>query len=507
MENKRLKQIIDSFLSFDTSSEAEVRSKLIVNLIEYLGYPPELRAEEYPVYGYEGGKLINAKPADFILFQSNEYVKHKGEKTQKSLDWVYNNSLLVFEAKDKGKMPPNLGQPIFYTVWTRAVAYLVSDGDYIKGYFYKNCTADREIINCKIEELPESDFFEYFSYENILNIKQQRLIENSQPINIIKNQHSIKNDDVIITKDEDLNLPDESIQYMRKALGKDSIGLGKLEIVSKYLNLTNTYLQTKLRYNVPEYMLEIPREIHTVLLYTDNNIVLPLEEATLFHFYRNEIDIYLIQSLYFKIYIHLVNNVIESIVLDSKVFYTDLDIRLEKFKKLIELFESKDVSIYIKGNNSVLFNFSPSSFFYYDYAFEKIKTDYKSLELLKAIEDYYEIDFKLTDVKSEHVLELFENIATIYNGITHKYNHTLNYSQEAFSSLPEGTIEITEPESFSETINGEKRTDLPDVYLFNYKFTPSKITILPCTMTICHGSEKPVSLDCCCTYKIEKQLI
>lgn len=50
---KNLHDIIEEFKRSNIQSEAEVRSKLIVPLTEYLGYPSWLRAEEFPVYGFE----------------------------------------------------------------------------------------------------------------------------------------------------------------------------------------------------------------------------------------------------------------------------------------------------------------------------------------------------------------------------------------------------------------------------------------------------------------------
>lgn len=46
-----IENVIASYRKSKIQSEAEVRSKLIVPLFEALGYPSELRAEEYPVYG------------------------------------------------------------------------------------------------------------------------------------------------------------------------------------------------------------------------------------------------------------------------------------------------------------------------------------------------------------------------------------------------------------------------------------------------------------------------
>ena len=62
-----LQQIITSFLQCSNRSEAEIRSKLAVPLIEWLEYPIECRAEEFPVYSFEGSTKIT-KQADFIMF-------------------------------------------------------------------------------------------------------------------------------------------------------------------------------------------------------------------------------------------------------------------------------------------------------------------------------------------------------------------------------------------------------------------------------------------------------
>ena len=50
MDNKMaIWNVIASYKKSKIQSEAEVRSKLIVPLFEALGYPSELRSEEYPV--------------------------------------------------------------------------------------------------------------------------------------------------------------------------------------------------------------------------------------------------------------------------------------------------------------------------------------------------------------------------------------------------------------------------------------------------------------------------
>ena len=53
-------------------------------LLEALGYPSYLRAEEFPVYGFEGEKRLPAKNADFAMFSDKEFAAHRSF-TQKDI--------------------------------------------------------------------------------------------------------------------------------------------------------------------------------------------------------------------------------------------------------------------------------------------------------------------------------------------------------------------------------------------------------------------------------------
>lgn len=508
MEKLDLHRIVTEFLKYDVSSESEVRSKLIDHLIVFLGYPPELRAEEFPVYGYNDNKQQRAKPADYITFRSNDYVKHKGKKSQSSLEWVRNNSLLVFEAKNKDEMPKNLNQPAYYATWTRAVAYLVCDGKRIKGYYYKDCTSDREIIDCKVEELPQMDSFDYFSYENILSLKERRLSENTNSEVVIKIRDYYESEESeynvqVIDSDKDLDLPEETINYMRKSLGRNSTGLSNLQVTSRFLNMTNCFLQNRIRYDIPEYMLVIPREKNEVLIYINDNLIYPLFGANTIHYYRNEIDIYNIYNDFANVIIHMTSGIIDDVSMGFKIYDSTVDERLAKFSKIQTLLESHLVSVYTKNDSSTKFSFSPNIDKNLDRLVVKTKIDLKSLEFLKAIEEFYEIEFTLSIVNSEKVMGLLENIATVYNGIVHEQNHILNYPQEAFAELSEGITNIESPVSFPESDGEMHKTNLQTISLFNYTFTPGTITLLPCSINICHESNKKIAIPCCCTYDIK----
>lgn len=189
MDRKELQTILENFEKCNIQSEQEVRSKLIVPLLDFLEYPIELRAEEFPVYGYEGSKKLATKSADFILFSDKHFADYK-DFSQENLEWVQNHSLLIVEAKNTHKMPEILGQPIYYTQWTKSIAYLVIDGECIKGYYYNEVMADKKIIDCKINELLMHDEIWGFSYQNILSVKEIKISQ----ISIAEQEHLFDDD-------------------------------------------------------------------------------------------------------------------------------------------------------------------------------------------------------------------------------------------------------------------------------------------------------------------------
>lgn len=71
--------MINDFIRQNIQSEAEVRSKLIVPLLELLEYPKDLRAEEFPVYGYEGSKALKTKAADFYNLHQINLINIEGK--------------------------------------------------------------------------------------------------------------------------------------------------------------------------------------------------------------------------------------------------------------------------------------------------------------------------------------------------------------------------------------------------------------------------------------------
>ena len=254
LDNSTIKAVIDEYAKSEIQSEAEVRSKLVVPLLCALGYPSELRAEEFPVYGFGGRKKLPAKSADFLLFSDKEFGAHRND-TQKDKDWVQSHSLLIVEAKKPGEMPDSPGQAQFYTMWTKAVAYMVTDGCEIQAYCYSDISADYRIICCTTNELPYIENLGMLSFDNVRAIKEKEQVA-WQECNALQN--STEYPVHIITDDAELNLPNETLAYIRNALGRNADGLSNVQLVAKYLNATDSFLQNDLRYDIPAYMITLP---------------------------------------------------------------------------------------------------------------------------------------------------------------------------------------------------------------------------------------------------------
>ena len=166
-----IETLIEEFLQQHIQSEAEVRSKLIVPLLELLEYPKVYRAEEFPVYGYEGSKELPAKAADFLQFSSEEFDTHRG-KSDLDLSWVHEHSLLVFEAKKPTETILVKGQPVFYSAWTRSLAYIITNGLNIEGYITNSNYSDTCVFSCSIKDIPQNwEKINQLNYKSILSLK------------------------------------------------------------------------------------------------------------------------------------------------------------------------------------------------------------------------------------------------------------------------------------------------------------------------------------------------
>lgn len=483
-----IQAIINEYRKSQIQSEAEVRSKFVVPLLEALGYPSELRAEEFLVYGYGGREPLNAKDADFILFTESDFGKHRNN-TQKSKKWVQEHSLLIIEAKKPGKMPADLGQAQFYTMWTKAVAYIETDGEYFKGYYLNPISSDMEIIDVEVDKLAKRSELQNFSYKNILTLKEHGM----QPSSILDASYEI------ITDDSDLNLPATTIDYMRDCLGKNSNGLTNVQIVSRFLNTTESMLHNDMRYDIPPYMINFPRHQYVAKLYIDN-MIFPYMTGQIIEFYRDDEVRYLFESDYIEIIVVYNDGILSDFEIGYRVLDKYVSERIEHFDYVKKCLDSDNVRINIEDNIGIqllLPTKNPGTMWSRkQHVNEMFDFWLDGLKKLKSIEEYYEIEFKLQYISEPDDLNhLYDAIDIVYAGIMMQQNCVITIP----GNLSEGDIEILEPQLFEDT----KEIPLPCQIIHNIIFKPYRSAMLPCKAIFSgKGQDDIVKIPACCEYKI-----
>lgn len=495
LDNSSIKAVIDEYAKSEIQSEAEVRSKLVVPLLCALGYPSELRAEEFPVYGFGGRNKLPAKNADFLLFSNKEFGAHRRD-TQKDKDWVQSHSLLIVEAKKPGEMPDSSGQAQFYTMWTKAVAYMVTDGCEIKAYCYSDISSDYKIIGCSISDLPYVAGFNVLSFDNIQSIKEKGQTA-LQEYNSL--QKSAKYPAYIITDDAELNLPNETLVYIRNALGRNANGLSNVQLVAKYLNATDSFLQNDLRYDIPAYMIDIPRGRYNANLYC-NDLIFPLIQGEATVFYCNDDLRYLFENEYLQIAICFRKEKLICFEIGYHVLNRTVSARLACFEMINKCFAAKSLRIAVEDSDhtSILLPTGRPGKLWPEKKDISFMLGFwvSGLSKLKAIEEYYDIEFKLEPISGQdNVLKIYESVDVVYDGLMLNENCKITIPSSAFDD----DVVIEEPFLCQEN----EPIPLQDRVIHGITFRPYRSAFLPCKISLSEiKKDDIVRLPGCCEYRV-----
>lgn len=489
---KILSKILEEYRLSNIQSEAEVRSKLIVPLIEYLGYPSYLRSEEFPVYGWEGRKQIPTKNADFLLFSSKDFANKRARKAD-DLKWVQDHSLLVFEAKKPGEMPDFDGQAIYYTQWTKAVAYMASDGEEIRGCYYSKISSDMEYVNCKIDDLVNASLLEQFEYEKILAVKMQfdtGKVDNTNPIAIISS------DNIETINEDEIKLPDETINYMSEALHVTDKSISNYELVRRFLKTTDTILDCELRYDIPVYAFDLPREACEAKVYL-NKMLFPTFVGQVEHFYWNDYDRYQFSNDYIEIIVLLEKEKVVNLAMGYKVLDRQSTQRLSHLQQVRKCYLAHYMDLELDNGMHVIIDFNNGEYVPTDEFIQNGEfTAYWIEEISKIIEieSVYGIELNLKKIDGiDDINRLYDAVDNVYDGICGKCNCEITLPE----SLVEEPIIIEEPTFFE-----EKDLPLEDKYIHDICFRPCASMLLPGTIDKKKAENGIVRADACCAYRI-----
>ena len=493
-DNLEIRKIVTSYRKSKIQSEAEVRSKLIAPLLEAMGYLPEYRAEEFPVYGYDGQKKLSAKNADYILFDDTGFADHRN-RTQSHIKWVQNHSLLVVEAKKPGKMPDELGQAQFYTMWTKAPAYIETDGEDVLGYFYNPIVEDYEMLKVKIDDLPSSDLLQSFSFESLKKVKSDGL-HALQAINKQLRTQIVYQEE---TMEEDINLPAEAIAFYRGLLGKNADHLTDMQVICRFLNMTNAILQNDFRYDIPPYMLSIPRYHYNGKLYIDN-MVFPLISGEVLEFYWNDVTRYQFESQYIQIIVQYVNDVLTAFEVGYHVLDRQVAERISNFALVKKCLQAQTIQIVIEnaaGRMITLPAGDPGDMWTSKKHVCQMQDFWlEGLNKMRAIEEYYNIEFKLRYLANpEEIEEMLDAVDVVYDGICMQQNCEITLP----GNLLEEDLIVEEPMLFQENT----RIPLKDRVIHGIIFRPLRSAFLPCKAAFAGKNENDiVRIPGCCEYQI-----
>ena len=495
---EELISIIDDYKKSIIQSEAEVRSKLIVPILDWLGYPSEFRAEEFPIYAYEGGRALPAKNADFVLFNDNQFGNHRS-KTERDIEWVHDHSLLVFEAKKPEKQPEVYGQPMFYTVWSRSVAYIITDGILIKGYIYNWSGKDHCVFSCKVVDIANEEGLSLFSYDSIQELKAKHDELFSSEITMLKEKATAQLSDapIQLVSDEAIQLPEDVLNYMRAALGRNAIGLGRLGLVERFLKTTDSFLQNGIRYDVPEYMADIPRCFFKGSLHL-NSGVFPFVSGDIIQYYRNE---------YERIQFHT-DSLDVSFMLNSeqpvgvRIWYhvhnESVTSRLHELSVIKTILEAKQLGFSYECDDGRIRRL--------DIDLEKVAIMTRvqdelsmvgfwieGLSKMKVIEDYYELRFVLKPVPPEKTFSIYQAVDYVFRGISRQPNcHRII---EGFD-LEEDLV-VEEP-----ILVEQGKINIKCLRIHNYTFVPQRIYLPTGTIP---AAKSPYDVDFCAVLEPEEK--
>ena len=465
-----LKGIIDKYQRSIIQSEAEVRSKLIVPLIEWLGYPSEYRAEEFPVYGFEASKRLSAKPADFLLFDDENFAANR-QYGEKKINWVQNHSLLVVEAKKPGQMPAVMGQAQFYSQWSKAVAYIVTDGETIKGYYRNPISSDEFILDCSINDLWQNENIVSFSYDKIKSIKD---IDFTKEIEKRVNSELPEKKTPIHNRSE---YPSELINHMRIVLGDESIGLTDIEVTNAYI--VKMYCDQD-KEKPSRNIFGIPEELvgsEDALLFLDSNLV-PLMNGTITIYRFLNVQHIIFENSILFIDLLFTENAVINVLTGFHVLDYRVSTRTYNLSRVKKAFDAGRFTIKTKDGDVIVDDMDVDRFMNEsDSCIEQEGIlDYwlNRMDQLKTIEEYYGIEFLLKPgLSAEETSELYNAVDVVYDGIAKRRNIT--FSDEAEKMFAEiGATEIITLDCSDLT-----KIDWTNLEIHNYRFIPNKISFIP----------------------------
>ncbi|MBE6472173.1 MAG: NACHT domain-containing protein [Coriobacteriaceae bacterium] len=159
------------------NSEEDVRAKVVMKLLAILGYPSEFISTEVPVYYNEGRSKPSPKKADAMCYTKKTA---KPDRETALSDEYRDTTLLAVEVKGPDEeLDDARTQAEFYTHWTRAPLYCITNGTSFRFFVSVLNAADKQFSAETPSELAKTwpRIYTEFSFERAKAIKTEAISE------------------------------------------------------------------------------------------------------------------------------------------------------------------------------------------------------------------------------------------------------------------------------------------------------------------------------------------
>lgn len=250
---------------------------------------------------------------------------------------------------------------------------------------------------------------------------------------------------------------------------------------------------------IPPYMIDFPRRKYKAKLYIDEN-VFPTSVGEVIEFYWNDITRYFFKSEYIEAIVMYDDMKLSLFEIGFHVLNRTVSERLSGFEVVKDCLYSDNVRIVVENEAGMQISLptgTPKDMWTSkEHVIQMYEYWLDGMYKLKAIEEYYEIQFKLQRVANQDELDdLYQAIDFVYDGIVMNENCTITVP----GNLVDEDIDIDEPVLFEEN----KIIPLQDRIIQGIISRPYKSTLLPCSIKFVGKSEQDIiKMPGCCEYKV-----
>lgn len=231
-------------------------------------------------------------------------------------------------------------------------------------------------------------------------------------------------------------------------------------------------------------------------------MVFPLINGVVVEFYWNDVTRYQFESQYIQIIVQYVNDVLTAFEVGYHVLDRQVAERISNFALVKKCLQAQTIQIVIENTSDRMITLpagDPGNMWTSKKHVCQMQDFWlEGLNKMRAIEEYYNIEFKLQHLeKPKEIEEMLDAVDVVYDGICMQQNCEITLP----GNLLEEDLIVEEPLLFLENTH----IPLKDRVIHGIIFRPSRSAFLPCKAAFAGKNENDiVRIPGCCEYQIAK---